>query len=492
MKDSIPNRESTIEVTFDKGHLVTLGERLYVEAVELFRELISNAYDADATQVFVSVQKDSLIVEDDGSGMDREGLRQFFVIGSPLKRQQSVSPRFGRKRIGQFGIGKFAVLTVADEFVVKTRKGKHIYKVRFNRQEWEESGSWQLPVHEEPADILSHEGTIITLTKLKRRISVAEVERYIRNVLPLRAKKFEVRLNGKKVAVKDIAGRRFSFSHQTLYGEISGETVVSNSPSEIKEPGLECRVRGVLVKVSLFGLDPRRHGVHRITGWAEADFLPLTPSRTDFVRDSTEYKIFEKLIQAELERVLGGLKQEVDKRQFAKIQAALKDVLNKLRTALKENPDLVPSTKVIARIKREDTQKDETQEVMASTMITREDQGSPEQNTRGSESEKQYLKENPKERLKPTYQKRFRIARLGITCEFARLGEDGPEVISERNIISINQDHPLYQKLSMKGEILSLHLLRLVSQEVVLMKKLNLPAREAFGMQSRILRDALT
>jgi len=64
------NMTNAIEVTVDKSHIVTIGERLYGESVELIRELINNAYDADASEVKVTINEDSIIVEDDGSGMD--------------------------------------------------------------------------------------------------------------------------------------------------------------------------------------------------------------------------------------------------------------------------------------------------------------------------------------------------------------------------------------------------------------------------------------
>jgi len=38
-----------VRVTVDKSHLITIGERLYSESIELIRELVNNAYDADAT-----------------------------------------------------------------------------------------------------------------------------------------------------------------------------------------------------------------------------------------------------------------------------------------------------------------------------------------------------------------------------------------------------------------------------------------------------------
>ena len=44
-----------LPVTVDKSHLITIGERLYTESIELIRELVNNAYDADATEVRVTV-----------------------------------------------------------------------------------------------------------------------------------------------------------------------------------------------------------------------------------------------------------------------------------------------------------------------------------------------------------------------------------------------------------------------------------------------------
>ncbi len=46
---SIPEL-TRLQVTIDKSHLVAIGERLYAESVELLRELVNNAYDADAAR----------------------------------------------------------------------------------------------------------------------------------------------------------------------------------------------------------------------------------------------------------------------------------------------------------------------------------------------------------------------------------------------------------------------------------------------------------
>jgi len=74
-----------LEVTVDKRHIVSIGERLYTESVELLRELVNNAYDADATEVHVEINPDRIVVRDNGTGMDLEGLKQYFIIGSDEK-----------------------------------------------------------------------------------------------------------------------------------------------------------------------------------------------------------------------------------------------------------------------------------------------------------------------------------------------------------------------------------------------------------------------
>jgi hypothetical protein len=49
------NDASYLTITVDKSHILTLGERLYEQSIELIRELVNNAYDADATRVDVTI-----------------------------------------------------------------------------------------------------------------------------------------------------------------------------------------------------------------------------------------------------------------------------------------------------------------------------------------------------------------------------------------------------------------------------------------------------
>ena len=111
-----------IKVRVDKSHLFTLGEKMYKESIEFIRELVNNAYDADAVNARILISDEKIQVQDDGAGMNEKGLEQFFTIGSEEKKIHGVSPRFGRKRVGQFGIGKFSALALANQFIVETVK----------------------------------------------------------------------------------------------------------------------------------------------------------------------------------------------------------------------------------------------------------------------------------------------------------------------------------------------------------------------------------
>ncbi len=83
---------ASLPIRVDKSHLVTIGERLYTESIELIRELVNNAYDADATEVHVALTDEEVRVSDNGAGMDLDGLREYFTIGTPDKRLHPRSP----------------------------------------------------------------------------------------------------------------------------------------------------------------------------------------------------------------------------------------------------------------------------------------------------------------------------------------------------------------------------------------------------------------
>ncbi len=493
-------KEKKIKVRVDKSHLFTLGEKMYRESIEFVRELVNNAYDADATQVYVLIKDNKIIVEDNGSGMNEKGLEQFFTIGSEEKRIRNVSPRFGRKRIGQFGIGKFSALSLAEQFIIESVKGKYKYSVIFDKVDWQKTDDWELPIRKESASPLDREGTRVILNRLKRNISLAEVEKYLRESVPLRAKKFSVYLNNKKITAKTVTGKIVPVKIKTMYGPIEGEIIIALNARDVDEPGVECRVKQVLIKRELFGLDKKYHqGISRITGSVNADFLPLISARSDFVVDNPEYKLFYQLMQTELEKVLQDIKKQKDAKNIKKITKELQEVMKQVKEALMLNPDFVPQGKAITRLKKEGKKKIAVAGASFSSQNNKDDLPTEDKNNQDGDKkeEKSQEKNQPEKKeekkidAKPIVLKRIRLKKLGISCGIISLGEAGPEVLSQGNVVYINQDHPLYQKLYKRRDLLSLHLLRLITQEIVLMKKIRITAREAFELQSKLLKDAM-
>jgi len=492
------NKINKIKVTVDKSHLFTLGEKMYRESIEFVRELVNNGYDADATEVFVLINDEKITVEDNGSGMNAKGLEQFFTIGSEEKKTNGLSPRFGRKRIGQFGIGKFSALALADEFIVESVKGKYKYQVVFNRALWKSDQSWDLPIIKEPASPLDKEGAKIILNKLTKKISLTEAEKYLRQSVPLRAKKFNVYLNNKKISAKTVPGRIISVNIKTMYGLIEGEIVVALNAGDIDEPGVECRVKQALIKRDLFGLERKYHqAAAKITGSINADFLPLISARSDFVIDSREYKLFYQLLRAQLEKILVELKKQSETKNFQKVNQELQEVMKQIREALLLNPDFIPQGKAVARLNKQARQAKAAASAFIKGKEDGQAAGEPENEEKNNAPEAAKTKEEktpeakPKIDAKPLVVKRIQLKKLGISCGIVSLGQDGPEALSQGNLIYINQDKPLYQKFYKKRDLLGLHLMRLITQEIVLMKKSRLTAADAFSWQSKLLQDAL-
>ena len=232
-----------ISVTVDKSHIITIGERLYAESIEFVRELVNNAYDADATLVELSVSEDIIEIRDDGAGMARDGLRQYFNIGSQQKLQISRSPLYHRDRIGQFGIGKFASLSACERFEVLTRKGDFTGRVVFDKKEWEKANSeWNLPLEILPPDFRQENGTTVILTGLNRRFDLKDIESRIIEGTPLKAPHFRVRLNGHIITPRSLTGHKIPFLEGTSFGPVHGEFIIlPQSMASTTDLGIEVK-----------------------------------------------------------------------------------------------------------------------------------------------------------------------------------------------------------------------------------------------------------
>jgi hypothetical protein len=102
----------TSQITVDKNIVSLLSKFTYERSLPYaIREVISNSYDADATiaRVDIDQSKNRIVIHDNGNGMTREEF-QFYLRIAGQRRGKSETPKFRRKRIGQFGVGFLAIL----------------------------------------------------------------------------------------------------------------------------------------------------------------------------------------------------------------------------------------------------------------------------------------------------------------------------------------------------------------------------------------------
>src|SRR5436305_4043960 len=121
----------------DQRVIARVTDGIYRQPGSALRELISNAYDADATRVVIKTDAprfERISVEDDGHGMTPEVLAYLLLhiggsakrseIGSDLAITSSTDPLRspkGRRLIGKIGIGLFSVSQLTHSFQIITK-----------------------------------------------------------------------------------------------------------------------------------------------------------------------------------------------------------------------------------------------------------------------------------------------------------------------------------------------------------------------------------
>ena len=107
-----------------------LGRHLYRSFATVLGEAISNAWDADACNVWIYLDpdKNGFWIKDDGIGMTADDFQKKFLKIGYSKRKGGNRSEKGRPYIGRKGIGKLALLSCAERISVisKTKGGDYI------------------------------------------------------------------------------------------------------------------------------------------------------------------------------------------------------------------------------------------------------------------------------------------------------------------------------------------------------------------------------
>lgn len=177
-------------MTISLNALEHLGINLYSNIPAVLSEIVANAWDADAKKVSVTIDKSSetIVIEDDGTGMDRNGvIDRFLTVGYKRRDDLGETTPSGRKPMGRKGIGKLSIFSIAQVAEVYTALNGDRTAFRMDREvirkaiagkgqaayEPEELDTW-------PSDL--KKGTRIVLSKISRSLSGMTVEGLKRRV----------------------------------------------------------------------------------------------------------------------------------------------------------------------------------------------------------------------------------------------------------------------------------------------------------------------
>lgn len=175
----------------DPRILELLGPSLYTNIYYVLAELIANAYDADAKNVYIVASKDDVRVEDDGHGMSYAAgdiARYLNVAGVSRTTEKNSFTKSGRRhKMGRKGVGKLAALSVSENVDVLTvAKGE---KSGFVLTRHPENGH-ELKAIPDPKIVFErvrNHGSAIVMRNPQYRLhkSLADVKRNLLKIFPL-------------------------------------------------------------------------------------------------------------------------------------------------------------------------------------------------------------------------------------------------------------------------------------------------------------------
>jgi hypothetical protein len=177
-------------MTISLNALEHLGINLYSNIPAVLSEIVANAWDADAKIVSVTIDKmaETILIEDDGVGMDRDGvIDRFLTVGYKRREEFGGTTILGREPMGRKGIGKLSIFSIAQVAEVYTALNGH--RTAF-RMDWEVirkaiAGKGQIAYEPDeltnwPSDL--KKGTRIVLSKISKSLSGMTVEGLKRRV----------------------------------------------------------------------------------------------------------------------------------------------------------------------------------------------------------------------------------------------------------------------------------------------------------------------
>ncbi|MGA2477453.1 MAG: ATP-binding protein [Spirochaetia bacterium] len=329
--------------------LTALLSETYRSTEAAIKELVDNAWDADASIVTITlpqiISDDPITIEDNGSGMTYNEVKSDFlsIAKSRIVSRGDKTSKYFRKVKGRKGIGKFAGFVIADEMHVVTRSNGSGVSFTIIRSALEEFGGdlehIKIPLTRS-ADHSEGHGTIISLHKLIQSRSFPKEDK-LREMLVIeygRESDFEIFINKSRVGVEDIPGETFEHhGEEDNVGKYHLSFKIADAKSSVKSPGISLRVNGKIVgKPLFFGLESDERVpiklLKRVYGEIEADGLAedVTADWGAVLENSLG---LEKITSVASEKIVNQLKDKYYREfnlQKARLQKQINDRIQTL------------------------------------------------------------------------------------------------------------------------------------------------------------------
>ncbi|WP_087500113.1 sensor histidine kinase [Pseudomonas sp. SID14000] len=181
-----------VRFSIDASHISRLGRELVSKQETAVAELIKNAYDADATYIKITFIDSnsiggSLIIEDNGCGMNREQLINGFMrISTKDKSINPLSSKFKRQRAGRKGIGRFSAQRLGSHLQILTKREdeKHGFSLEIDWARFENGDLTHISNKLTLQDSIPT-GTHLIISGLKDSWSLAQIQRTYRYISEL-------------------------------------------------------------------------------------------------------------------------------------------------------------------------------------------------------------------------------------------------------------------------------------------------------------------